>query len=592
MPKTAGRAEKKAPGKKKSARHELKLAPKPKPSKKAGTAAPEPQSAPAIFKGREITEDERQALRRRCQTDLFFLAHDVLGYDQLTAFTHQQLCDFFVKKNPDLGIFEQDEMKRRLLLFPRYGFKSTVNIADCVQWIICFPNIRILVLTGEKDLAKAFVDEMQGHFIATAEGEPTDFQALFPEFCIREKDKLTGKFTAPCRTKGWKEPTIFSSSIESTLPGWHFDIFKGDDIVTNMNSDGETAIRKVNRNFRLARKTLHPRGFLDLIGTRYGPFEIYGETIKKAKPGKLKVLCKPAWSVKPESAVKPEEELGEADYDLLFPELLTYQFLCDERDDDPEGFQCQYLNNPMGGQELTFPKETLLQATVASKSIPAHGEMFIAWRFAYPGKNNMRHTAGVVGLMDGLKMYIVDAVHGKFIPSKLAYRCVDLARKWGVHAVSIEETPGARYMEDSIRNYARQMNWQMTVNWIPFQEDDGARELRIKNAEPLLVSMRLLFADNIGCLAELYEQFVNFMLMQDGSLPDAIAHVSQWLPRSIAVAPAEEQAELWKEIQRRDLYEKIHGLGEYQDPEPDEPTPREPEENYFYLSEIMPGLNG
>lgn len=547
-----------------------------------------------FYQGKELSEQEREDLRFKCKVDLFFLAHDILGYDQLTELTHRQLAEFFVQKDPNRGLHEQDPVKTRLLLFPRYGFKSTMNIADCIQWILCFPFVRILVLTGEKDLANGFVDETQAFFIMDEDATPTLFQSLFPEFCIRPKDKRIGKFFCPIRGVFKKEPTLMASSIESTLPGWHPDVLKGDDVVNNINSEEEVSAKKIIRKYRLARKTVHPKGYKELIGTRYGPFDLYGETIKKAKPGKLKVLCKAAWWLKTESVNKPEDELGEDDYELLFPELLTYEFLCDERDDDPEGFQCQYLNNPMGGQEPTFPKVMLLQATVPHKKIPAHGEMFIAWRFAYPGKQNMQYAAGVVGLLDGFKMFIVDGVHGKFTPSKLAFKVVEQARKWGVQSISIEETPGARFLEDSIKNYALTMNWKFTINWIPFQEDDGARELRIKHTEPLINSMRLLFADNVGCLDSLHDQFENFMLMQDASIPDAVSLVAQWLPRSIAAAPAAEQAAVWKQVQEQDLYDRVMGLGRYaEDLEiPEVEAAPEIGTSNPLLSDIMPGLNG
>jgi hypothetical protein len=234
----------------------------------------------------------------------------------------------------------------------------------------------------------------------------------------------------------------------------------------------------------------------------------------------------------------------------------------------------------------------MLQATVPHKKIPAHGEMFCAWRFAYPSKQNMKYTAGVVGIMDGLKMFIIDGLHGKFTPSKLAFNVVDLARRWGVNSISIEETPGARFVEDAIKNYALTMNWKLSINWIPFQEDDGARELRIKSTEPLINAMRLLFADNIRCVKELYEQFQAFMLMQDSSIPDAVSQVAQWLPRSISVLPQQEQAALWEDLKQRDIYDRVHGLGRYADPEVEEQEPSIVEDNKFILSDIMPGLNG
>jgi len=91
--------------------------------------------------------DTWKSERRRCQTDLFYLAKEILGYDLVDNFycpehmtmapepgncpvceqafqpyptipidgriesPHRLMCDFFVHKNPDRSIAAQDTMK-------------------------------------------------------------------------------------------------------------------------------------------------------------------------------------------------------------------------------------------------------------------------------------------------------------------------------------------------------------------------------------------------------------------------------------------------------------------------------------------------
>src|SRR6185369_6284684 len=125
--------------------------------------------------------------------------------------THEEICnDFFVRKDPTVATFKDFantyiDKKERLLLVPRGGFKSSIDMADCVQWVICFPEVTILVLTGVLDLARDFVAEIKSHFTLAEggnapvglfvskknlqprlmpDGSSSLFQVLFPEHCI------------------------------------------------------------------------------------------------------------------------------------------------------------------------------------------------------------------------------------------------------------------------------------------------------------------------------------------------------------------------------------------------------------------------
>lgn len=530
----------------------------------------------------------------RCQTDLLFLGR-VLGYDKILDRVHGPVADLCVKKNPMLPIEEQDAVKERMHLDPRGTFKSTLSIIDSVQYIVCFPEVRICKLTATKPLAAAIAGEITGHFVG--HDDLTLFQELFSDFLIRPRDILIGQFTAPNRKRDWREATVMSFSIETSISGWHFDVLDPDDVVDTVNSSTPGGIAKVKKNFRINRKTLMPWGYINFKGTRYNPFDLWGDIIEKARPGKIKLLIRSALKLKSgqrlEPSMWPDHFPAESEVEVLFPELLSYEFLKDQFEDDYSSFMTQYMNDAYGGEQVVFPREAMLQATLPHKDMPIAGETFIFWRFAYDSKPNMRYAAAAVGIIANGRMFIVDVLRGSFKPSDLAMRVIQLAKKWGVRNVDIEETPGARYYESPILNYGITLGWSVTVRWTEYQEDEGARSLRMKYAEPLITAMRLLFSDGIVCLNEVFRQFCNFGMVEDSEIPDVVSRVAENLPKSIALKDDKEQDIAWELVKQRDLYDRTHGLGKYAPQEPTaEEKPYQPEPNSYGLDEVMPGLNG
>ncbi|MDE2107202.1 MAG: hypothetical protein KGL39_58940, partial [Patescibacteria group bacterium] len=99
-----------------------------------------------------------QEVRRRCETDLFWLARwftwetnpasdngtKPITENWITEEYYKVVCDLFVQKDKSKPLNEQSEIKTRLLLWPRSGMKSTIDHVDTIQWILNFPHIRIL----------------------------------------------------------------------------------------------------------------------------------------------------------------------------------------------------------------------------------------------------------------------------------------------------------------------------------------------------------------------------------------------------------------------------------------------------------------
>ena len=217
-------------------------------------------------------------VRRRSQRDLKWLSQYFLWDSQVASeqgtkpveenfFLDPQydcFAELFVKKDPDVPIKKLSPVKTRILLWPRGGAKSSYDHIDTVQWIINYPNIRILYLTAEAALSKGFISEIKG-FFTLREDEPTFFNLFFPEHCCLSKDMGAGNvFTTPeykRKKTGRKEPTVFASSVGKTKAGWRFELIKADDAVSDRNSETAEQCSTISDKLFLAEKLLMPGGF-------------------------------------------------------------------------------------------------------------------------------------------------------------------------------------------------------------------------------------------------------------------------------------------------------------------------------------------
>lgn len=543
-----------------------------------------------------ISEDEsyRQFLRWRMQTDLFWLAKYVLGYDKVTEESHRQVADVFIKKDPTKQIFQQSRKRRRIVLLPRKTYKTTFNIADSVQLVLCFPDVAVMVMTAsnspDSPLADAFVAEVASHFHCP-EGAPRGALHLcFPEHVLHKMNKA-GEFTTPARTKFRRDPTVKGVSIEQSLSGWHPDWIKSEDVQDNRNSQTSFGLRKVKKNFYLNLKMLGEGGFVDITGTRYGPMDLYGDMITKAGEETI-LLWKPAYIRRPHALKLDDDELTEDDVILQFPEQISWQFLREEKALDPETYWTQYMNVAEGNFVPTFPIERLEAAKVSEDAAQHDENVHIAWRFEYA---ECKNAACAVGIERDGRMTIVEVVRAQLTPSALARRVVSVAKKWESHRVEIEDTPGARTMQQHIRNEALEQDWRVEITWGEFLQDDTARNLAIKSAEPHLLAGRLLFGAHISKVQEVFRQLYHFGMVEEFEVASAVSRVAAHLPASIAAEGFEMQdEEAFQNYIEQDAYNRVYGKAQYAAPDPF-PEPEEewqPGEPGFGLSDWMPGLTG
>lgn len=121
-----------------------------------------------------LEDKDKHELMWECQTNLFFLANNICRSPKnppLLKKVHGGICDALIHKTPIpdypwseklLGYTppetkpfkEWSSIKQRVILSSRGTLKSVIEAVDIVQLILCFPDIRILLLSGSLELAK------------------------------------------------------------------------------------------------------------------------------------------------------------------------------------------------------------------------------------------------------------------------------------------------------------------------------------------------------------------------------------------------------------------------------------------------------
>ena len=172
----------------------------------------------------EYTEAQRLVDLELCQTDLFYLGRDILGYEDAEDTPHQELCDFIEMDYP-----------KKLLVGCRGIYKTCFGtVARAIQLTLRDPNVRILIVQNNADNASKTVEEIRDHF------ENNEKLKRIRPNMIPEKvsdTKWTTKALTLIRTKRFREPTIMAAGIGTSLTSLHFDYILGDDVVSAGKDD-------------------------------------------------------------------------------------------------------------------------------------------------------------------------------------------------------------------------------------------------------------------------------------------------------------------------------------------------------------------
>ena len=560
--------------------------------------------------------------RFMAQTNLFALCK-LLGYNEMSEHeytwmdgtvhtTHESICNsFFVRKDPTLSSFKAFALAyidktERLLLVPRGGFKSTMDMADCVQWVCNFPEVTIMILTGVLGLAEDFVKEIKGHFTledagdeflgifapkknkkaykarTMRDGTPSLFQVLFAEHCIPMDDGKAYEYQTPAVSQVEKESTVCAASIEQNLAGWHVCVLKLDDVVTNENSQTVDRIRNINKQVSINQAILHPFGFYDKIGTWYDSEDTYGQDIKNKKKFEddgedfpMKVYLRACWwpNAAAVAAGKIPEEMTKEDWGLWFgesdnPHALTYEVLQYKKKTDP-WFAIKYLNDPTQIHVIKFPRELLVRRTIQSNLIPGTGMIVTAIDTAYSTKSWADYTVIITALIYGGKFYIIDMQRGRFNEYELPKIIAGTVLKWRPKRLCIEESVGVKWLGREIYREMDALRVRANIEFVSLGvgKKTNAKQIKAKPVLRLLGDERLLFSFAMPGKEEMYDELSKFgtAAATHDDIVDALAIlVNQFSSYAdMEARTTAQQADFNPDPFARPNYDRVYGLNAY-----------------------------
>ena len=572
--------------------------------------------------GKELDKIVYDRLRGVYQRSLWLMSIELCGVPLRPI--QKLICDFFIAKDPNKPFEKQSDIHERLLLFPRRGWKTTIDALDCVNWMICFPLITIAIQTGDADLAEAIVGLIKSYFLVPGwdgerdgnglpiwnlEARPTKLNRLFPEHSVTETGDDKGAkdcFVTPARKiencnpkhRYIKDPTVYALSIESNNSGWRCDVMKNDDILTDNNIRTPQRISTIDRRFHMSRKLLAVGiGYRDTIGTRYFADDTYGRLMGKMGlkdeniygeieiPGKFKYLNYPAWWQKgtgPDGDgelnnkfLPPSKDGKKEYYDFLDEELWPFEGLMEDLTLDSESHASQYLNNPTLTTEVSFTRDGLLGCVRQWTQMPLYAKTFAIVDLAYSDKRGRDFTVIAIGSWYNDALWIKDIIRGRFSAEEMPETIVGAVRDYPeIEVMGIEESVGAKWLKTDIFSAAERQGIVMpTIDWISLgQGEKDAKDNRINGLVPLYKSNRLLFLDNMRIsFDEVMKEFISTRGKRD--IPDAISRLRNYQARGETPETKQEQIEHRQKIREQESYDQIFGQGRYAYT----PPPAEPE---------------
>ena len=472
---------------------------------------------------------------------MFFLAKDVLQYRDLEDMPHRILCDTpqkflggtdyvdektgqWMRYAPMKDLWELQGERFRLMLFPRGCFKTTIlTMAHTIQWILNYPDVRILISTATGSLAASILSEIKGHFQFNER-----FFYLFPEFCpARNKVSEFGnqeQFTVANRLRKWlKEPTCSTSSVGKVVAGFHYEVLKFSDLVDKENVKTPNQILDVIDHFKycdplLERSPLPPHhGWKDVEGTRYGVGELYGELIREQEKSKEK-----NWHIRIESADPQDRADGKPFFPSRFPKLELDRILADE---GPYQFNSQYRLRPIAesgslatrDQIICFPRKAL-----AALGLRKHTTVDLAGM--EDKKGNDYTVLTTCGFDRDGRVYVLDVRRGHFTPFEVIAHIFDIHLTHQPQDIKIEKDAHARVLLPFLTREMAKKGVYPNIVALP-RDTRMSKTSRIRGLQPWFraVPSVIRFLEDIPALPYVLEEILNYNVDRpDPSIHDDI----------------------------------------------------------------------
>lgn len=515
-------------------------------------AAPQSLSVPA----RKKYMASYLADRERGRTDLLWLCREVLGYRDIRGAdegwedlaniaageNHQALLDGLHKFSGRVEIAdletmsvvssiervamydqsEPDGLRNFLALFPRDHLKtSIITIAHTTQWILNYPDVRILLSFSSGDHGDRIMTALLGHFRYNA-----NFRFWYPEFCPAAKSARDfgslQSFIVPNRTRQITEPTVMAVSVGKMIAGTHQDVHKHSDLVDKENVKTPAGIRDVTDHFKytdpLLARVAGEQGWRDVEGTPYDYSDLYGhiKDTEAALP-----IERRTWRIV-ERAAQVHATTGKT----LWPHRYSWPSL--EKIRDLVGlyiFEAQYNMRciaPEGGlatrEQIRFISRARVRELMPQYRI--HTTVDLA---GLEEKADGAFCAlTTCGFLDSGYIHVIDIRHGHFTPFQVIWHFFDIHARYRPRDFKMEKNHHAQVIEPFLRQEMTRRNVYLNVLNIP-RDGLASKDNRISGLQSYFAAKRILFVDDLPCDGHLIMEITRFNKYKYNDILDALS---------------------------------------------------------------------
>ena len=525
------------------------------------------------------------SVREQAKYDPMFIACKVLGWD-FQENPHRKLFAEFPKITPGTLLFNLDKIKKRLILWPRGCFKTTACAVVAIQLIINFPDIRILIMEGSRELAKRQLARIKKIF-----EQHKKFAYFFPEFCSSVKLGDQEEFSVPCQSaeRPFAEPTVALSTAKSVKAGSHFDWIFIDDLVNEQNYKSTKALEKCWQEYKDIGPLLEPSGYLICSGTRYS-FGDAWERIQEAAAAEVKARGTSVWRISIKTCWIMWCTCGHADTvhnkdlnyqhppctscdcksfvdtgrrDLLFPQVTlpdgrtvghTVDYLESERTEKGDDFfSCQYCNNPIATSDQVFTPELLGRQTLYHLNQlpnPQTSPCFLVGDLSYAGEDKRDKSVLFVCYLHQGQIFVSHCISGKWNTEEVTTTLFNTIMQFRPRVIYLEAFLGWEILDTFFRAYAMDKGVQrLPVEWIKMSNVADAKKTRIRSIQGPLSKGRLWIYAGMDEYETLKTQLLRFpKLGKHDDFCDALGLVVS-VPSGYQLTQAEPKPTLPKWLQ-------------------------------------------
>ena len=488
---------------------------------------------------------------------------------------HGDLADFITKTQVDSeGIqklkFEGDEIAaglRRLVLMPRGHLKSTIGTVLYVLWrIYRNPNIRVLVACNLQTLAYSFIRELRSYF-ENPEIEhvwnkrPHIRGNLLPAIDKRNRTRNQNSETEAedkkviwnntalqvMRNERYKEPTVYATSVGTTVTGMHFDLIILDDLIDFKNVESETKKVQTEEWIADVESVINPPiisfipvnepeftgqiedilgGEFLINGTRYAVDDYYAQVIEKQEELGYRCYVRSIW--KDESDPSKGYLWHERYNDRVISSLQARL--------SPRRFASQYLNK-------VYEKDTALFATECITTVPNDHVYYSGGNLYYrhPGNGRIEQvnpimaidpafstskTADDCAIGTGFKLtdgtlVVVDISLDRMLVAEVIKEVKRHALTYGCGRLYCEENGVGKLVPELFKNQANYVNGKAIVVYGHYEQRVKESKIQGVLEQPIAIG-KLMFCQRVRDNEKAWKQLGNYPAVRHDDFLDLL----------------------------------------------------------------------